>query len=104
MHKLLLFTLCYAVLWIRNDYSGSGMIILDPDPALNFQSSGSRQKLRIQFMLFTVSIFGNCKQNHLKFNRKEESIKNLPFSISYNSPTVSVVEPFRFGPAPTPAS
>ena len=68
------------------------MIILDPDPALNFQSSGSRQKLRIQFMLFTVSIFGNCKQNHLKFNRKEESINYLPFSISYYSPTAHKVQ------------
>ena len=39
-----------------------------------------------------LSIFENCKQNHLKFNHKEESINYLPFSISYYSPTVHKVQ------------
>ena len=47
--------------------------IPDPDPALNFPSSG-------------------YKQNHLKFNHKEESINYLPFFISYYSPTVHKVQ------------
>ena len=33
-----------------------------------------------------LSIFGNCKQKHLKFNN--QSINYLPFYISYYSPTV----------------
>ena len=43
-----------------------------------------------------LSIFGYCKQNHLKFNHKEESINYmyLPFSISYYrySPTIQKVQ------------
>ena len=39
-----------------------------------------------------LSIFGNCEQNHLKFNHKEESVNYLPFSISYYSPTVHKVQ------------
>ena len=39
-----------------------------------------------------TGIFGICKQNHLKFNHKEESINYLPFSISYYSPTVHKVQ------------
>ena len=32
-----------------------------------------------------LGLFGNYKQNHLKFNHKEESINYLPFYISYYS-------------------
>ena len=39
-----------------------------------------------------LSIFRNCKQNHFKFNHKEESISYLPFSISNYSPTVHKVQ------------
>ena len=60
--------------------------IPDPDPALNFPSSGSGSNPCY------LSIFGNCKQNHLKFNHKEESINYLPFFISYYSPTVHKVQ------------
>ena len=41
-----------------------------------------------------LSVFRNFKQNHLKFNHKEDStgINYLPFSISYYSPTVHEVQ------------
>ena len=57
--------------------------IPDPDPGLNFPSSGS----------MFVSIFGNSKKKHLKFNQRGESINYLPFSISYYSPTVGTQGP-----------
>ena len=41
---------------------------------------------------YYLSLFENCKQNHLKFNHKEESINYLPFYISYYSPTVHKVQ------------
>ena len=53
----------------------------DPDPALNFPSSGSGSKP----CYFSTSKFRNYRK-HLKFNHKEESISYLPFSISYYSP------------------
>ena len=70
------------------------------DPALNFPSSGygSRQKFRIyadpdpSSNPCYLSLFRNCKQNHLKFNHKEESINYLPFSTSYYSPTKSRIQ------------
>ena len=40
-----------------------------------------------------LSRFGNWKQNHIKFNHKEESINYLPFSISFYSPTYSTQSP-----------
>ena len=36
---------------IKAVFGGSGLFIPDPDPALNFPSSGSRQKFRIQPIL-----------------------------------------------------
>ena len=74
--------------------------IPDPDPALNFPSPGSRQRFRIHadpdpgsnLCYLSIPVFGNCKQNHLKFNHKEESINYLPFSISYFRPTAHKVQ------------
>ena len=58
-------------------------------------SSSEFSEFRIQIRIHAdpdpthdLSIFGNCKQIHLKFNHKEESIYYLPFSISHYSPTV----------------
>ena len=61
--------------------------IPDPDPALNFPSSGSRQKFRIHAdpdptHVRYLSIFGKCQQNNLKFNHKEESI-NIQREITF---------------------
>ena len=44
-------------------------------------------------------IFGNCKQNHLKFNRNEESINYLPFYIilhSYSTQRPEFTEKLHF--------
>ena len=41
---------------------------------------------------YFLCLFGNCKQNHLKVNHKEESINYLPFSISYYCSTVHNVQ------------
>ena len=60
------------------------LFIPDPDPALNFPSSG-----------FWLSIFRNNKK-HLKFNQKDESNIYLPFSISYYSPTAQKVQNSQF--------
>ena len=54
----------------------------DPDPC------GSRSGSNPRYL----SLFGNCKQNHLKFNHNEEAINYLPFSISSFSPTVHKVQ------------
>ena len=68
-----------AVLWIRNDIFQIRLWIFRvPDPC----RSGSNPRY--------LSIFGNCKQYHLKFNHKEKPMNYLPFSISYYSPTVQV--------------
>ena len=41
-----------------------------------------------------LSIFGNCKQNHLQFNQLEESINYLPFLFhTYYSPAVCTQSP-----------
>ena len=67
------------MLWIRNGLFRiriqPGIFrVPDPDPS---KISGSNP--------FYFIIFGNFKQNHLKFNYKEESINYLPFAISYYS-------------------
>ena len=54
------------------------LFIPDPDPALNFLSSGSRQKFRIHAdpdptCNNKVSIIQNNTKTPLKFNQKEES-------------------------------
>ena len=71
-----------------NQCCGSGMIFrvpdLDPGKVPDPSGSGSNP--------WYLSIFGNCKQNHLNFNHKEESINYLPFSTSYNSPSVHKVQ------------
>ena len=104
-----------AVLWIQNDLFQIPIRIriqlwifkvLDPDPALKFPSygSGSRQKFRIQAKVpdpcvsgsnpCYLTLFRNCKQNHLKFNQKEEIYQLLAifyFILQY-SPTVHKVQ------------
>ena len=77
-----------------NQCSGSWMIYSGPG------SSSEFSEFRIQAKVSDpcgsnpcyLIIFGNCKQNHLKFNHKEESINYLPFSISYYSSTVHKVQ------------
>ena len=48
-----------------------------------------RIQIRIQPILFK-QIWKLLKSTHLKFNQKEEFTNDLPFSISYYSPTVWV--------------
>ena len=65
------------------------MIYPDPDPALNFLSSGSRSGSYPYYL----SMFRNyLKKTHLKFNQKEESTNYLSFFISYYSPTIHAVQ------------
>ena len=102
-----------AVLWIQNDLFQIPIRIRiqlwifqvpDPDPALSY-GSGSRQKFRIQAKVpdpcvsgsnpCYLTIFRNCKQNHLKFNQKEEIYQLLAifyFILRY-SPTYSTQSP-----------
>ena len=81
-----------------NQCCGSGMIYSGSGSSSEF----SEFRIRIQAKIPNpcrsgsnpcyLSLFGNCKQNHLKFNHKDEYVNYLPFSISYYSPTVYKVQ------------
>ena len=69
------------------------LFIPETDPALNFPSSGSRQKFRSHVdpdptFINKVSIIRNNKKTLLKFNQ----LQYLPFSIQYFCPIVQTVQ------------
>ena len=63
-------------------YSGSGSSSEFSKFRIHIQPSSGSMRIRIRIKPCYLSIFRNCKQNHFKFNHKEESIYYLPFSIS----------------------
>ena len=63
------------------------------DPALNFPSSGSGSRQSSGSNPCYLSIFGNCKRNHLKFNRKEEPIYQLFASFYFMQQSYSTQSP-----------
>ena len=84
--------------WVQTTEQCCGSVMI-------YSGSGSRfefSELRIQAKVpdpcgsgsspCYLSIFKNCKQNHLKCNPKEESMNYLPFSISNYSPKVHKVQ------------
>ena len=82
----------------QNQCCGSGTIYSGSGSSSEFSEFRIRIQAKVPDRLGSgsnpcyLSIFGNCNQNHLKFNHKEESIIQLPFSISCYSPTVHKVQ------------
>ena len=69
--------------------------ILDPDPALNFTSSGSRQKFRIhadQAPTYNNLVYFEIIQKHPLNSIKKKNLNYLPFSIQYYCPIVQTVQ------------